>query len=174
MPSTSLSPLEFHGDMWAYLGYPALAAVDPPFYREDPPPAPRAGTILLPSVDHWCENEGSSNHEFRYDEFINFPGDGTRENQFTLEGTGDLAQEAEASTSLAPAKPQNTENNNQLEVTLFLPHQRSCSILIALAAAQRSCLTKFRGWLQPHSEHRSNEIVPKPDSPRTEHSARRG
>lgn len=52
----------------------------------------------------------------------NFPGDGINSHQSTREWTSASAQEAEASSSLAPAKPVIKENNIQIEVSnLFTP-----------------------------------------------------
>jgi len=52
----------------------------------------------------------------------NFPGGGNSNHQSTQEWTDAFAQEAEASTSLAPTKPKFTENDNQSEVrSVFTP-----------------------------------------------------
>ena len=50
-----------------------------------------------------------------------FPGGGHNDHQ-SAEWWTDVS--AEASTSLAPAKPKITENNVQSEVSKFLPHQK--------------------------------------------------
>ena len=54
----------------------------------------------------------------------NFPGGGHNYHQFTEWWADVSAQRAEASTSLAPAKPNIIENNVQSEVSKFLPRQK--------------------------------------------------
>ena len=53
-----------------------------------------------------------------------FPGGGHNDHQSTEWWADVSAQRAEASTSLAPAKPNTVENNNQSEVSKFLPRQK--------------------------------------------------
>ena len=93
LPGTSLGPSEF-----------------------DAPLAPMLGPTPLPPTDPWYDDGGCFSGGFE-----NFPGWGNSP-QPALEGTNDSTQEAEASTSLAPAKPQNIENNNRQEVScIFYP-----------------------------------------------------
>ena len=64
-----------------------------------------------------------------------FPGGGHNDHQYTIRWT-DVS--AEASTSLAPAKPNIVESNDQSEVSKFLPRQKLCSIIMALTAVKHS------------------------------------
>jgi hypothetical protein len=75
--------------------------------------APRIETIYLPfmTLDDVTENP--------YGSVDTFPGGGTNNHQSTQQWTEASVQQAEASTSLAAAKPINTENNNQSEVSNF-------------------------------------------------------
>jgi hypothetical protein len=70
--------------------------------------------------DEWCDFSGGGDGCEEGNDDI--PGGGFDNHQSTLEWTGDLAQKGEASTSLAPTKPNNIENENQLEVSsVFTP-----------------------------------------------------
>ena len=66
--------------------------------------------------------------------------------QLVQQRTGDLAQEAEVSTSLVITKPEYTENETRSEVSdYFLPRRRSCSVITALAIAGWPDRSKFEG-----------------------------
>jgi hypothetical protein len=115
----SLGPLEFDGGMWADPGSPVFGPGALPSRRSQIPPAPGPRSIPLPPV-----NQGyfSSDGDDVRDEYVNFSGGGTYNGQSLLGETDTLAQEAEASTSLAPAKPRMIENNNRSEVSsVFTP-----------------------------------------------------
>jgi hypothetical protein len=115
----SLGLLEFDGGIWVDLGPPVFGPGDLPSHHSQIPSAPGPRTIPLPSV-----NQGyfSGDGDGVQDEYVNFPGSGTYNGQSPLEETDILAQEVEASTSLAPAKPNNVENNNRSEVSsVFTP-----------------------------------------------------
>jgi hypothetical protein len=94
------------------------------FYLWKPPPISKGRTaeqpLATPSYDTWsyggyyggCNGDGDDN---------NFPGGGINNHQSTQQWT-DASIPAEASTSLAPAKPKRIENNTQPEVSeLFTP-----------------------------------------------------
>jgi len=87
-------------------------------YPHKVPKAPRLGIIPLPLV---TPDDTTGGHGKPYD-ITAFPGGGNNNHQSTQEWPDVSAQEAEASTSLAPAKPIITENNVQSEVSRFLPH----------------------------------------------------
>ena len=67
--------------------------------------------------------------------------------QFTEEWTNILALKTEVSTSLAAAKPENTENNIRPEVKLFLPCQKPFIILTGLTIVKQSSRFELRRWL---------------------------
>ena len=94
-------PFEFGGDMWADPG--SFASGSPSArYLQDLPPAPGPMTTTFPPRDPW------------HDHLDYFSGGNGYEET--------LAQEAEASTSLAPTKPSYIENNNQSGVSsVFTP-----------------------------------------------------
>jgi hypothetical protein len=79
-------------------------------------------TIPLPPVYHWYDNgpRFSGGGDDSNDD--DFPGGGINYHQSAQEWTGAFTQEAETSTSLAPAKPNHIENNVQAEVSnIFTP-----------------------------------------------------
>jgi len=57
----------------------------------------------------------------RWGDDYNFPGGGINNHQPTEQWASTSVQQAEASTSLAAAKPNFTENSNQSEVSDYLP-----------------------------------------------------
>ena len=81
--------------------------------------APRVGTIPLPLIT--IADNITGGHEIHYGGVDTFPSGGN-DNQSTQGWTDCFAQEAESSTGLAVAKPNNTDGNNQSEVsTRFTP-----------------------------------------------------
>jgi len=87
-------------------------------YPHKVPKTPRLRTIPLPFV---TSDDITGGHGNPYDTTA-FPGGGNNNHQSTQEWPDVSAQEAEASTSLASAKPTNTENNVQSEVSsIFTP-----------------------------------------------------
>ena len=81
------------------------------------PQKPRLRTIPLPPVDPG-HNDGGFDEDDNDD---NFPGGGINDHQSIEQWTAS-AQWAEVTTGLAPTKPKDIENNNQLEVSrVFTP-----------------------------------------------------
>jgi hypothetical protein len=84
--------------------------------------------------------------------YDNFPDGGINNHQSTQQWA-DASVQAEASTSLALAKPDYIENNVRSEVSeLFLPRRRSCSTITALATVKHSGWLELRGRLRPRPE----------------------
>jgi hypothetical protein len=85
------------------------------------PPTPRLRAIPLPPVAPGYDTLSHGGHYGGGDdrEDDNFPGGGISNHQSAQQRTDTLVQEAESSTSLAAAKPDNIENNVQSEVSIF-------------------------------------------------------
>jgi hypothetical protein len=118
--------------------------------RKPPPPAGLTTAPLYMGLwyGHGCGfvDSGGGDDEGQQ----NFPGGGTNDHQSTLEWTDNSAQAAEASRSLAPAKPNHIENHNQSAVSgTLLPRWRLLSITIALAAVKYAGSFQFEERLQP-------------------------
>ena len=106
----TLSPYGFGEGNWVDSERPVLGAGDfPACPLYDLPPAPGPRTIPLPPTS-WGYLSDS------------YEAKDSDAHQFPLEGMGVSAQEAESSTSLAAAKPEIIENNDQSEVSnIFTP-----------------------------------------------------
>ena len=91
----------------------------PVYYPSVVPPTPRLWTIPLPPVDplYDCFDVGDGGNS---DD--NFPGGGHNSHQPIQRWTDALTQDDEAPTSLAPAKPNKSENKDQSGVSsVFTP-----------------------------------------------------
>ena len=117
---------------------------------------------MTPGYNTWNHRDFSSGggDDTRYNDF---PGGGTDNHQSTLWWTDPVAQEATTSTSLAPAKPNNIENNDRLEVSIFLPHRQSCSIIVGLPTVKQSDCLRLGAWLRPPSECQGEDPAFCPD-----------
>ena len=86
-----------------------------------PPPLSRIQAVPLPPVTPSYEAWGHGEDDgVNYDgELENYPADGSHNHQSIQRWTSGLDQEAESSTGLAAAKPENREDESQSEVSMF-------------------------------------------------------
>ena len=110
--------IDFGEDAPPDLQHTVLSVDDPSAsYSRKPPSAPRREAISLPPGDPWYDDGGYISGDgggYGGEQDDHFLGSGVSNRQ---EWTDASAQEAEASTSLAGAKPRNTKNNNRSEVS---------------------------------------------------------
>ena len=142
-------PMAFRNGVWVNL----VSAATPCYLGANahlwkPPSAPRVhGVQFLPMTP---EAIPGSHEDFQGGENT-LPGGGNNYHRSTQQWADAVAQ-ATTSTGLAPTKPDNIENNNQSEVSIFLPHRKSCSITMGLPAVKHSGCLNLGGRLQPPSE----------------------
>lgn len=86
--------------------------------------------------DDNCDDEGNNN---------NFPGGAANNHQCIVEETEICVEEAEASTSLAPAKPKTRENNDQSEVSIIFTPLEIMLFNNGLDSSQAALLRWTRG-----------------------------
>ena len=122
------------------------------------PPVSAVRTNPLPPVTPDFDTSGPGGHWGDYS-----PGGGISYHQPTEQWTDASVQRADASTSLAVAKPNNTENNNQSEVSNFLPLQKLCSVVMASTIVKQPSCVKPRGRVRPPQNSSGNIPAPRAD-----------
>ena len=128
------------------------------------PPVSAVRTIPLPPATPDYGPSGPGSHWGDY-----FPSGGISYHGPTERWADASVQRADASTSLAVAKPNNKENNNQSEVSKFLPLQKLRSVVIALTIVKQPSCVKPRGRVRPPQSSSGNIPAPRADLQSVKH-----
>ena len=123
-----------------------------------PLPISVARTDPLPPVTPDYDTSGRGGHWSDYS-----LGSEIGYHQPTEQWAGASVQRVDASTSLAVAKPNNTENNNRSEVSNFLPLQKLCSVVMASTIVKQPSCVKPRGRVRPPQNGSGNIPAPRAD-----------